>query len=337
MPISASPTKPRLAITLGDPAGIGPEIIIKSLASPALRKTARYLIIGDCGVLENARQRLKINLNYKRITPADSIPDTNQIILLDLANIDSCGIKPGRLSRDCGRAAAEYILKAIELTKERRVDALVTAPISKEAVNLAGFNFAGHTEMLAKKTNSDARMMLVGGKLKVILVTTHLALKDVAKRLDKKYILDTLIIADKYGRRYFGLKKPRLGVCGLNPHSGEGGVLGREEIKIISPAVKLAQAKGIAAYGPYAADSLFYYALRGRFDIVIAMYHDQGLAPLKILAFDCGVNLTLGLPFVRTSPDHGTAFDIAGKAQASPRSMICAVKLAACILARRQV
>lgn len=328
MPISTL-NKPLIAVTLGDPAGIGPELIVKSLSSRVLRRSAYFFVIGDYRIIQRASRRLNCKTQFKRINDVCSVKLLkNYVGVLDLANADPAKIKTGILSTASGRASAEYIFRAIELANKKLISAVVTAPISKEAINTAGFKYSGHTEILAAKTASRVRMMLVGGALKVVLVTTHLPLKKVASSLTEEQVFETIQTADTYLKKYFRINSPTIAVCGLNPHAGDNGVLGDEEQKIITPAIKQAKALKINVVGPMAADSLFYKAYHKEFDAVIAMYHDQGLVPLKMLAFDKGVNITLGLPFVRTSPDHGTAFNIASRFIASANSMNEALKLA---------
>jgi len=288
MPIFRSKKK-TLAITIGDPAGIGPEITKKALASPKIRGLANFLVIGQ----------------------ADK------------------AIKPGHPSKKSGSQAIQFLEEAVEMANSNIVDAIVTAPISKEACRSAGFKFPGHTEFLASRAKTkNFAMMLVGDKLRVVLVTRHLALKDVARVLTIDKIYQTIKLTNKSLKKQFNIAQPKIAVLGLNPHAGEGGMLGAEEKNIILPAIKKAKQNKINATGPYPADALFYQAKDGKFDAIVCMYHDQGLIPLKMLAFDTGVNVTLGLPFVRTSPDHGTAFDIAGKNKANPASMIAAIRLA---------
>jgi 4-hydroxythreonine-4-phosphate dehydrogenase len=278
--------KPHIGITLGDVAGIGPEIVAKALASGKLDKRFRYEIIG--------------NPHTKR--RAD---------------------------------AADWVVEGAKRCLAGELAALVTAPISKQLLRDAGYRFEGHTELLAHIARTKRfAMMLVGGPLRVALVAIHVPLAKVPRLLSTKKIIEVIELSHDMCRR-FGIRHPRIGVAGLNPHAGEGGLLGDEERRIIAPAVRRAARKKINVTGPWPADTLFHKAYHGEFDAVVAMYHDQGLVPLKMIAFDSGVNLTLGLPFVRTSPDHGTAFDIAGKNIARPDSMIAAINLAANLAARR--
>ena len=278
--------RPRIGITLGDVAGIGPEIVAKALASGKLDKRFRYEVIGN-------------PLTKRRA------------------------------------GAADWVVEGAKRCLAGELAALVTAPISKKLLRDAGYRFEGHTELLAHIARTKRfAMMLVGGPLRVALVTIHVPLAKVPRLLSTKKIIEVIELSHDVCRR-FGIRHPRIGVAGLNPHAGESGLLGDEERRIIAPAVRRAARKKINVTGPWPADTLFHKAYHGEFDAVVAMYHDQGLAPLKMIAFDSGVNLTLGLPFVRTSPDHGTAFDIAGKNIARPDSMIAAINLAANLAARR--
>jgi len=330
--------RPTVAVTMGDAAGIGPEVVVKALAREELYQLCRPLAIGDASVLPETREALRIPLAIRPIAEvADARFEFGIIYVLDLANIDLAKLKMGKVSAMAGRAAVEYIVKAVELAMAGEVDAIATAPINKEAVRLGGCEHIGHTEILAELTGAPrCTTMLVGGPLRVAHVTRHVPLREVAELIAKERVLETILVAAE-GLRQFGIEHPRLGVAALNPHGGEGGLLGREEIEEIAPAVEEARARGIDARGPYPADSIFFRALNGEFDAVVAMYHDQGHIPVKVYDFEGSVTVTLGLPIVRTSVDHGTAFDIAGKGVASPRSLIEAVKLAAEIAKRRSL
>ncbi len=256
--------------------------------------------------------------------------------VLSLTKLSRKDYRPGYPSRPCGEAAYRYIGTAVELVLGRTADALATAPISKRVLHLAGHRYPGHTEMLAEMTRTkECRMMLLGRNLKVVLVTVHLPLTQVSEAVTRSKVRSTLVLTHKALREYFGIPRPRLAVAGLNPHAGEEGIFGLEEKKVIHPAVKDARQQGVRAHGPFAADSLFYQAARGDYDSVVCMYHDQGLGPLKLLHFVDGVNLTLGLPIIRTSADHGTAYGIAGKNKADGTSMKEAILLAS-KLARRK-
>ncbi len=345
----------KLAITMGDPAGIGPEIILKAISSSEVRKYCVPIVIGDLSVIEEALTLLKSPLKLRIIkSPKESNPAKGIIELIYVVpppsrlekgwiinRIPKIGMararrfnKEGRFEKNKptvmnGNACVSYIKMAVQLALKNEVDGIVTAPISKEALKMAGFKWPGHTEMLAQLTKTkDYAMMLVGGPLKIILVTIHTALKDIPVLIKKNKILKIIRLAKK-ACDMFNIKNPKIAVAGLNPHAGEAGIFGVEEIKEIIPAVKEAAKEGIPVSGPYPPDIVFHKAYKGDFDIVICMYHDQGLIPLKMIAFDKGVNITLGLPFIRTSPDHGTAYDIAWRGLADPSSMIEAIKVAA--------
>jgi len=323
--------KPIIGVTMGDPAGIGPEVCVKALASAEIQKIANCLVIGDrrflrLGLKISKIEKIEIN-SIKKVSEAKFSPDT--IDVLDLNNADPAKIKLGEISKAAGKAAVEYLNKAIDLAQTKEIDAIVTAPINKEAIHKAGFRFQGHTEILAARTKTkDYAMMFVSDPLWVILATTHLPLCEVSRHLTKNKILKTIQLAHETLSRVRG-RKPKIGVAGLNPHAGEGGIFGKEEIKIIKPAIDEAKKLGINVEGPISPDAIFYLAKSGMFDLVVAMYHDQGLIPLKLLAFNRSVNVTVGLPFIRTSVDHGTGFDIVGKGWANPQSLMEAIKVAA--------
>lgn len=312
--------KPVIGITMGDPAGIGPEVIGKILLNKNINRICVPLVIGDKRFFVGAN-------NYSPF---------GKINILDLKNADPEKIPVGKVSAKAGKASIEYIDKAVELVNKGDIHAIVTAPINKESVSKAGLKFPGHTEYLAHLTNTRKfAMMLAGGKIRVVLVTTHMALRDVANHLSADKIFEKISIANSGLIKWFGKKKPVIAVCSLNPHGGEGGLFGAEESEIISPAIEKAKKENIRVEGPFAPDTLFVKANRGMYDAVIVMYHDQGLIPLKMASFGNAVNITLGLPFIRTSVDHGTAFDIAGKGIANTGSMEAAIKLAAEIAAKK--
>jgi 4-hydroxythreonine-4-phosphate dehydrogenase len=316
----------RIAITMGDPAGIGPEVTLKALMSKQVGEVCLPVVIGDRVVLEAAAEELSIGYQLNE--------GTNFIEVSAIAGRDFPRNEPSAVG---GRASVAYIRKAVELALKGEVDAVVTAPITKEALKIAGFTWPGHTEMLAELTGTaDYAMMLSGGPLRIILATIHTALKDVPVLITQARVLKTIRFADS-ACKMMGITHPRIAVAGLNPHAGEAGLFGHEERDSIIPAVKAAAAEGIAVSGPYPADTLFYKAYKGEFDIVVCMYHDQGLIPLKMIAFDSGVNVTVGLPIIRTSPDHGTAYDIAWQGKADPASMIEAIKLATVLRASNKM
>lgn len=301
--------KIRVGITIGDPSGIGPAITLKAVK--ALAGFAEFTVIGDAGVLKEAHSGYRVQ-GFK---------------LKDLNNVKQKNFSFGRVKAEYGRAAVEYIDKALQLLRSKQIDCLVTCPVSKEAVNKSGLVFSGHTEYLAKFSSSrNFAMMLINKKLKVVLLTRHIPLKDVSSALNKEGISKTIILTYQALKEMFGLKHPRIIVCGLNPHASDNGFIGSEENALLKPAIARTN---LPIDGPISADTVFHDAYQGKYDAVIAAYHDQALIPLKLFGNHSGVNLTLGLPFVRTSPLHGTAFDIAAKpALADPDSMIEAIKLA---------
>ncbi|VAX33882.1 4-hydroxythreonine-4-phosphate dehydrogenase [hydrothermal vent metagenome] len=306
--------KKKIAITMGDAGGIGPEVAVKAALSEDIQKICHPCLIGDKEVLEEAARISGVCLN----------PEKTEVI--QPRPIES--FLRGSPSPESGKASYIYIKYAAEGCLMGDFHAMVTAPVSKEALKMAGLPWPGHTEMLAELTSTEKyAMMLIGGPLRVVLVTTHIPLKEVPGKLTEEIILRKIELACE-ACRMLGIKSPAVAVSGLNPHGGEGGLFGREEIEVIGPAIKEAQGRGLNVKGPFPPDVVFRLAYTGKVDIVIAMYHDQGLIPLKMIAFDQGVNITIGLPIIRTSPDHGTAYDIAWGGTARPDSMIEAVKLA---------
>jgi 4-hydroxythreonine-4-phosphate dehydrogenase len=318
---------PLIAITMGDPAGIGPEIIVKAIGEKRVCAQSRPVVLGDEGILTYTAQWLKSSVTIQKIDePKKGVFKQGTLNLLPLTNLTPEEIPLGTPQRKGGEAAYSYIAKGSDLVQAGVVDALVTAPISKEALNAAGYPFPGHTELLAHLTRvEDQVMMLAGSRLRVALVTTHLPLREVPAVLTHVRIKKTIVITAHGLQQYFGITNPRLAVAGLNPHAGEGGLFGSEEKEIIVPVVEECRREGMAVDGPLPPDSLFFHAASGRYDAVVAMYHDQGLIPLKLLHFRDGVNITLGLPIIRTSVDHGTGYDIAGQGVADPTSLINAI------------
>lgn len=319
----ATSSLPPIAITMGDAAGIGPEVTLKLLARADL--PARPIVIGDPGILTATARQLGLALEIRKIDTPDQALSAPAVVDV-IAPAEPLGtIPPGRISAAAGHAAFTYIRHAIELANARRIAAIVTAPINKEALTLAGVPYPGHTEMLADFSGADRiAMMLANDDLRVVLVTIHLALREAIDRITVESELAAIRLAHE-GAKSYEIESPRVAVAGLNPHAGEGGLFGREEIDIIAPAIARARELGIDATGPFPGDTVFMQARQGRFDVVVAQYHDQGLIPVKYLGLEEGVNVTLGLPFVRTSPDHGTAFDIAGKGIADAASMFTAL------------
>ncbi len=322
--------RPVLGLTIGDPAGVGPEIVAKAAAQEGVRAACRPIVIGEVGVLRRAVRLCRLDLSVRAIaSPEEATGDPNALEVLDLKNIDAASCPPGVLSSVCGRAGVEYVYKAIELSMSNDLHGIATGPINKEAMAQAGFRYDGHTELLAEQTGTkDYAMMLVVGRMRVVHVSTHTSLRSACEKVKKGRVLTVIRLAHR-ALHDLGSRKKRIAVAGLNPHAGEGGLFGREELEEISPAVEGARREGINASGPHSPDTLFYRLRQGEFDAVAAMYHDQGLIPLKLIGFHRGVNVTLGLPIIRTSVDHGTAFDIAGTGTANPRSMVEAILLAA--------
>ena len=321
-----------LAVTLGDPAGIGPDVTLLAYAARSTEEIPPFVLIGDETVLAERAEALGLSIPIAKIaTPADACGVFADA--LPVLPIAAGKVKPGHPSVGAMDAVRRSIERAVALVQNGEARAAVTNPVSKSHLYQAGFEFPGHTEYLAALAARDGAplhpvMMLVAGPFKVVPTTIHIPLKDVVSALTQDLLLETIEITDRDLRRFFGYDRPRLAVSGLNPHAGEEGSLGSEEIEIIEPALAAARARGLDVSGPYPADTLFHAAARERYDAAICMYHDQALVPFKTLAFDEGVNVTLGLPFVRTSPDHGTAFDIAGTGKANARSFIEALRLA---------
>jgi len=306
--------KKSIGITLGDPSGIGPEVVAKALSNPSIRNLAHFVIIGDYEVY--AKYSLS---NYKNCS------------FLDCKSISLKNLKIGKENALSGKASLAYLNKAIELLKEKKISSLATAPVSKEAISLHMKSlFKGHTEFLADAFNvKKVGMMFVADNIRLIIATRHIPLNKVCSSLNREDLYETIRLTHQGLENLFKIKKPTIAVCGLNPHAGEGGKIGREEIDVIVPAIKKANKDKMNVEGPFAADTIFTPETRNKYDVIIAMYHDQGLVGVKTLCFKELVNLTIGLPFIRTSTAHGTAFNIAGKNQADPSSMCEAIKLAA--------
>ena len=323
--------RPILGITMGDPAGIGPEIIVKALEDKTIWEVCSPFVLGDLGVMENTLKLLGSDLGLNVIKEISKETKKEKVInLLALSTLNLNQFSFGKPNKDTGKAMVGYITKAIHLALKKKINGVVTCPINKAAIALAGYVYPGHTELFAEKTKTrEYAMMLAGASLKVVLVTIHLPLRKVPQLLSPKKVFSCICLAHNYLKNFFGVNKPRLAVAALNPHAGEKGLFGEEEEKIIAPMIKKARGEGINVLGPFPPDTLFFYAVKGNFDAVICMYHDQGLIPLKLLHFEDAVNVTLGLPIIRTSVDHGTGYDIAGTGKASPKSLINAIKLAA--------
>ena len=317
--------KPVIAITMGDPSGIGPEIALKALEDRSVYRISRPVLIGDGGLLRHLAKRLSLRLPPERAVRS-------------ISSIDLRRLGPGRPTLESSSAMISYVTEAVKMASSGRASAVVTGPIGKEAAKLSGFPFPGHTEYIAHLTKTkDFRMMLGGRDLKVILVTIHEPIRKVPGLITRERVFKTIKMTDESFRKYFGFKRPRIAVAGLNPHAGEGGMFGDEEGKAIRPAVERARRAGIDATGPLPPDTVFYRAVRMKeFDCVVCMYHDQGLGPLKLLHFEDGVNVTLGLPIIRTSVDHGTAYDIAWKGKASSESLLSAIETAVGMAGRKR-
>lgn len=327
-------SKVTLAVTMGDPAGIGPEVVLKGLERPQEFPGIAFVVVGVQSVLAETAQSLRLPFEWPFISRKEvSSLTSGTVAILEPPDIPTGPFALGILSPDAGRAGVMAVEYAVDMALESLADAIVTAPLNKEAIGLAGYDYPGHTELLQERTGSKkVVMMLCSDRLRVALVTIHRALRSAIEGLSEEAIFDCIRVTDEYLRRYFRLDKPRLAVAGLNPHAGEGGRFGDEESRIIQPAVDRAMGAGVECRGPLAPDTVFVRAAAGEFDAVVCMYHDQGLIPLKLLSFASAVNVTLGLPIVRTSVDHGTGFDIAGKGVASAASLENAVKLAATIV-----
>jgi 4-hydroxythreonine-4-phosphate dehydrogenase len=328
---SGTEARPLLAVTMGDITGIGPEIIIKALADPGLYDISRPLVIGDLQALVRARKICGVKVDLHPVTaPREGHYQPGVVDILVLSRLAPETVVFGQPTPASGAAMVEYILTAVDLAQSGRVAAVVTAPISKAAMHLGGYRYPGHTELLAERCQTDNfAMMLAGGEFRVVLATIHCALREVPNRLSQAELLRLFHLTTKALQRDFGIATPCLGVAALNPHASEGGLFGDEEARIIAPAVQAGREQGLHLVGPLPADTIFVRHQRGEFAAVVVMYHDQGLIPLKLLHFGDAVNVTLGLPIIRTSVDHGTAYDLAGTGQADPGSLKAALRLAA--------
>ena len=332
---------PCLVLTMGDPAGIGPEIIVKALAQKKVHEVSTPVVVGDRICIEDAMQLTHSNLTLRIIDqPENAIHDPNVIQLINLNILNQGEYRLGQVSAMTGEAAFQYIIQAISLAMSNRASAVVTGPINKEAIHLAGHHFSGHTEIFAEYTNTPGyAMMLTCKNLRVVHCTTHISMRKATELISEKRVLETIVLAYR-ALRDIGIPNGRIGVAGFNCHASENGLFGDEEGQAIIPAIQQAQSMGINAEGPIPPDTVFVKAIAGQFDIVVAMYHDQGHIPLKLYGFKVdpvtkqftavnGINVTIGLPIIRTSVDHGTAFDIAGKGIANEDSMIEAIEMAA--------
>ncbi len=322
MPDSLDSSLPTVALTMGDPSGIGPEIVLKALADAEIALLANWVVVGDSRILEKAARLTGLSLQRA------SVRD-----ITTLGPIDDFAF--GRLDARYGHAAVEFVRSATEMCLAGEADAMVTAPLNKEAVTLSGRAFSGHTEFIAELCGAtESRMLLRSARLSAIHVSTHIPLRR-ACDLDTARILRTIELGHA-AMRLLGFDQPRIAVCGLNPHAGEHGLFGNEDERSIVPAVKAARDRGIQCTGPHAGDTVFLQGSRGAYDLIVAMYHDQGHIPMKLIDFEGTVNISVGIPIIRTSVDHGTAFDIAGKNEADPHSMIEAMRTAAGMASKRR-
>ncbi len=320
---------------MGDPGGVGPEVIVKALADPAIRNLGRFIIYGFEELLAYAADRAEINPFWWREPHDDVRRIESGVIVADFDDLE-CPLHIHRATTAGGEASMRFLEEAVAAVKSGLAHAIVTAPICKQSWRLARYRFPGHTEFLAKAFNSRrVTMMFAGGPFKVALASTHEPLAAIGDSFSIGKVFQPIDLMDHALREWWGIANPRIAVCGLNPHAGEEGQFGDEEERIIKPAILMAQEAGTLVEGPFPADTLFWKALNGNYDGIIAMYHDQGLIPVKLVAFDTAVNVTLGLPTIRTSPDHGTAFDIAGRNLARPGSMTSAVELACKLAVQR--
>ncbi|NJN26837.1 MAG: 4-hydroxythreonine-4-phosphate dehydrogenase PdxA [Cyclobacteriaceae bacterium] len=333
--------KPIIAISAGDPAGIGPEVTVKALASRDIYDVCRPLVVCDAHIIKQALEFCGMQtFNIRKVlNPQEAKYEFGTIDVLDVANISMADFAFNRVSEMTGKASFEYVEKVIALAMNKEVDATVTGPINKEAIQLAGYNYAGHTEIFAKYTNTTRyAMMLAEKNFRVVHVNTHVSMLESIKRTTKDRVLSTIVLAHT-ALKQMGIENPRIAVNGINPHAGEHGLFGDEEIREIIPAIEQAKALNIMADGPHPPDTIFPKMKGGQYDIVVCMYHDQGHIPTKLLGFEynhetqkwegmSGVNITLGLPIIRVSVDHGTAFDKGGKGEANPQSMLQAIKYA---------
>ena len=325
---------PIIGITMGDPTGVGPEIIVKALSMKEPFQVCRPFVFGDQEVLSKTIEMLGLNTTvevFEKIPEEGYLPQ--RIFLFPLSQLRAGSLHFGKPNRECGQAMVKYVEEAVKWVKNGGLDAITTCPINKQAINKAGCPFPGHTELLAHLVQaSSVAMMFLGSRWKVVLVTTHLPLQEVPKWITSDRVLSTIRITDEGLKKYFGIPHPKIAILGLNPHSGEEGLLGKEEQMEIIPAISMARSQGVIVDGPFPADSFFNLSSPFIFDAVISMYHDQGLIPIKMSNFKEAVNFTLGLPFIRTSVGHGTAYDIAGKGLADPTNLIYAILTASKLL-----
>jgi 4-phospho-D-threonate 3-dehydrogenase / 4-phospho-D-erythronate 3-dehydrogenase len=323
---------PILGLTMGDPAGIGPEICLRALHDPVVRKLCVPVLFGDASVLQRVGRPQFLTLADGVVSPAEfeNTKELNRPLIVDCRAVNAAKVRPGKISAACGRASYRYIEQAIRMALRGWIDGVVTAPIHKESLNRSGVKFPGHTEIFTALTRAKRScMMLYSDKLTVSMATTHIGYHEVPQKLSALRVQNVITLTADTLRRMLN-REPRLGVCGLNPHAGEHGLFGRrEEERYVVPAIQRSHRRGLLVDGPLVPDAVFTDGQRGKYDAIVTLYHDQGHIPFKMLAFDTGVNITLGLPIVRTSVDHGTAFDIAWQGKADPTSLFSAIKVAA--------
>jgi len=329
--------RPLIGITMGDAAGVGPEVIVKALQLPEIYADCRPLVLGDVRQFERTVAGMGVPLHVRDVkAPNEGRYVHGTIDVLQATDADLSNVAYGKVQAACGAAAVHCVKLGTEMALSGEIDAICTAPLNKDAMNQAGYHYPGHTEMLGEFTKTpNYSMMLSSGKLRVLHVSTHVALTEAIRRVKTARVLEVIRLADSAAREYLGIEKPHVAVAGLNPHAGENGLFGREDIEEITPAIEAAKAEGISCSGPWAGDTLFARAYQGQFDICIAQYHDQGHVAVKMLGFEGGVNTTIGLPIIRTSADHGTAFGRAGQWRASPNSQIEAIQLASHVACQR--
>ncbi|MBA2881637.1 4-hydroxythreonine-4-phosphate dehydrogenase [Desulfosalsimonas propionicica] len=327
----AGDQRPLIGITMGDPVGVGPEILCMALDYTEIYDFARPVVIGDPEIMHMAAGIARTGPKIRAVNDLQTaVYEPGIVNLISASRLCRDAHKWGHPSAETGRSMISYIEAGIDMAKSGQIDALVTCPINKAAMKLAGGIYPGHTEMLAQRTTTrEYAMMMAGSRLRVVLATIHKALRDVSAALDENRIATVIRLTHQALKSRFGIARPRIAVCGLNPHAGEEEMFGHEEARLIRPAIAGAVSQGILATGPHPADTVFYYAVNGAYDAVVCMYHDQGLIPFKMVHFHDGVNTTLGLPIIRTSVDHGTAYDIAGKGIADPGSLMAAIEMAA--------
>lgn len=329
-PKASAQTRPVIGISMGDPLGIGPEILVKALQHPGMYDICRPVVLGDPHVMAQALSQFSTSMTLHQISvPENGVDEPGYLNLLAVSNLRKKVKANTTMTPDMGQAMADYITSGVRLAMKEKIAALVTCPITKTGLTLAGSPFHGHTEMIAHQTGTRKfAMMLAGNRLKVVLVTIHIPLEAVCRSLSRDKIVDTILLTRDALQKRFNVLHPRLAVAGLNPHAGEAGLFGTQEQDIIAPAVQAAGTENCDVLGPLPPDTVFFHALNKKYDAVVCMYHDQGLIPFKLIHFADGVNITLGLPIIRTSVDHGTAYDIAWQGKADPTSLVQAVKMA---------